>query len=97
MYVDGILQTMHDFLQGIISNVDGAIVFEWDTFLIERSEEVRSGENNILVMNGYAVHLHFRKLDPLYKTRVICVALPSPTSLILQPLDVSVFYAYKSY
>ena len=50
-----------------------------------------------MTLDGYAAHVQFKTLYLLMSNRILVLLLPSHLSHVLQPLDVSVFSACKSY
>ena len=63
-------------------------------------ETAKLRENNqhlLLVMDGYGSHVQFRTLQLFKEINIFVIALPSHTSHVLQPLDVTIFGPYKSY
>lgn len=51
----------------------------------------------MLILDGYSGHIQYKFLNMMKEIRVVVIALPSQTSHVLQPLDVSVFGPYKNY
>ena len=51
----------------------------------------------LLSIDGYGSHVQFRTLQLFKESNIVVIALPSHTSYVLQPLDVTVFGPYKSY
>ena len=49
----------------------------------------------VLFFDGYRSHLSLEALRVLANARVLAVAIPSPSSHLLQPLDMSCFRPYK--
>ena len=77
---------------------DSAIVLDWAKNVLEETRDLRKrGQYLLLILDGYSAHIQFNTLSLFRQNRVIVVALPAHSSHRLQPLDVSVFSAYKSY
>ena len=77
---------------------DSAIVYDWAKNFLDETRELRKrGQYLMTILDGYSAHIQFNALNLFHQNRVIVVALPALSSHRLQPLDVSVFAAYKSY
>lgn len=98
----GAIKTPADFLpqgaQGFHRTpawVDGAIMMgSVDSYLAQTVELLRMG-NTMTVFDGYSSHVALRVLARFAENVVIICALPSHTSRLTQPLDVSVFCPMK--
>ena len=102
--VRGTLQTVHNFLppcyfyQREVPGVDSDIIFDWAKKFVRETAHLRSkSEYLLLVIDAFAGHVQFRTLNYFKENRVVVLAMPAHSSHRLQPLDVSVFSAYKSY
>lgn len=72
--------------------IDSAIIYMWaEGFLYETKHLRENGQKLLLVLDGYGSHVQFKTLQLLKENGVIIIALPSHTSHVLQPWDVSVF------
>lgn len=56
-----------------------------------------NGEWRILIYDGFESHLHLKLVEFCLDNRIIAFFLPAHTSHVLQPLDVRVFSARKTY
>ena len=102
--VRGQVQTVQQFLpkcyfyQREMPGVDSRIIYDWAQKFLEDTAELRKKSQYILLLtDGYGAHVQFNTLQLMKENRVIVIAMPAHTSHRLQPLDVSVFSAYKSY
>ncbi len=69
-----------------------------DFFLKHTEEERSNGQWVLLLMDGYGPHtMNPQVLQKMADNRVHAVCLPSHTSHLLQPLDVSCFRPSKQY
>lgn len=102
--VNGKHETLYDSLPDCYiyyketAAANSEIILDWaEKFLIE-TESIRSeGKHLLLILDGYSGHLQYKFLNLMKKNRVVVIALPSHTSHVLQPLDVTVFGPYKNY
>ena len=77
---------------------DLSLVYDWaENFLNETRELRKRRQYLMLILDGYSAHIQFNTLNLFRQNRVIVVSLPAHSSHRLQPLDISVFSAYKSY
>lgn len=102
--VNGRKETLHDFLMKCYlyynetSAANSSIILDWAHHFVDEVNQIRNdSEYMVLVLDGYGAHVQFEFLQYLRDNRIIVIALPSHTSHVLQPLDVSVFGPYKSY
>lgn len=102
--VQGTYESQHRYLQRChlyhcdIAGVDSEIFFEAMKLFVQETEELRGGENKLLlIISGYAAHVQYSVIKFLKENGIVVIGLLAHTSHVLQPLDVSVFSAYKSY
>ena len=102
--VKGQGQTLHNVWMDCLlyhrdpPGADSEIVFDWAKSFVKETESLRRNKQHLLlILDGYSAHLQFRTLDLFRKNNIITIALPSHSSHELQPLDVTVFGAFKSY
>ena len=73
-------------------------MLDWAKGFIEETVDLRrNNQKLLLILDGYGSHVQFSFLNALRESGIIVVALPSHTSHVLQPLDVSVFSSFKSF
>ena len=81
-----------------VPGADIPIVYDWAKGFIRETEHRRANNQHLLLtLDGYSAHVQFCTLNLLRENRIIVIALTSHTSHALQPLDVTVFGAYKSF
>ena len=97
------IQTVHSFLppsyfyQRNSAGVDSTIFKSWAEPFLEETAALRSNDKHIaLIFDGYSSHIQLDVLQLFQDNRVHAVALPSHSSHVLQPLDVTVFSPFKS-
>lgn len=102
--VNGRFETLSDVLMpsylyhNDTSAANSEIIYDWGMKFIEETKELRSnGDHMILILDGYGAHIQFPFLQMMKENRIVVIALPSHTSHVLQPLDLTVFAAYKSF
>lgn len=100
----GKLETLHSVLMDCylfyrpMPGADSAIVRNWATKFVQETDSLRQGGKwLLLVLDGYSAHIQHSFLDFMKQNRIVVIALPAHTSHELQPLDVTVFGAYKSF
>lgn len=107
--VNGNIQTLHSFfaLGAYIhhrdpAGVDSDIFFTWAKDIIKEIEHLRTSFSSgyahpklLLIVDCYA-GVQYRTLRVLKENGIIVVGLPSHTSHVLQPLDVTVFGPFKN-
>lgn len=70
---------------------------DWAFVFVEENKKVRkNGNYMLLILHVYVSYLQFYILQLMQENNMVFVALPSHTFHVLQPLDMTVFAAYKS-
>ena len=81
-----------------VPGADSTIIFNRARGFIEETSQLRKNKNDlVLLLDGYTGHILYRTLKLFRDNRVLVVALPSQSTHELQPLDVTVLGAYKSF
>ena len=79
-----------------VAGVDSNNLAEWAKAIVKENEYKLSQGKILLLMDGYRSHMRYKTLRFLHSANVIAYALPAHTSGVTQPLDVSIFGAFKS-
>lgn len=80
------------------SAANSEIIYDWGKKFVEETQYIREdGKYMLLILDGYGAHIQYPFLKYMRDNRVVVIALPAHTSHVLQPLDVTVFNAYKSF
>jgi tRNA splicing ligase len=80
-----------------VAGVDSLNFTRWAAdFIAEVCDLTKNGRKVLLTYDGYRSHLCFKALSILRDGGVISYELPAHTSGKTQPLDVSIFSAFKS-
>jgi len=77
------------------AGVDSEIMLDWARSYLKETEELRRTGKTMVIFDGYASHLSLRVLNLFRDACVIVYALPSHSSHLTQPLDVTVFGPMK--
>lgn len=84
--------------QNETSAAKSEIIYNWGLKFVKETKKVRAGgKNMVLVLDGYGGHIQYPFLQLMKDNRIVVIALPAHTSHVLQPLDITVFAAYKSF
>jgi len=70
-------------------------MLDWARSYLKETEEVRRTGKTMVIFDGFAIHLSLRVLHLLPDAGVIVYALPSHSSPLTHPLDVTVFGPMK--
>ena len=75
---------------------DNKLCMEWmkECFEPYTRSQLR-GEYRLLIVDGHASHVSTEFITFTQKHKIICLCLPSPSTYLLQPLNVSVFGPLK--
>ena len=80
------------------AGVDSATFYDWaKEFVFELDRYRPSGQNVLLVYDGYKCHIQYRVLKMFRENGIYVISLPAHTSHVLQPLDQSVFGPFKDH
>lgn len=103
--VDGSILTVNDVIMpGTLlcmregrASVDKHIFFKWAEIFIRETEALRKELGTIVLhMDCFRGHVQYKALHMLQQANIVVQGLPAHASHELQPLDVSVFAAFKS-
>lgn len=66
-------------------------------FVVESERDRQDSTLMILLLDGYRGHIQFDFLNYMKENRIVVIAVPTHTSHVLQPLDVTVLGPCKNY
>ena len=79
-----------------IAVIDTDVFYSWSLNFFKKTENLRRNNRELLlIMDLYAAHMKLKKLKLLRNNNVLFIVIPSHTSHVLQPLDISVFGSLK--
>ena len=79
-----------------VASVHNDVFYKWSQKFVEETTHIRkNGKRLMLVCDGYGSHVRYKTLKVVKNNGMICVGLLAQTSRAFQPINFSVFRAFK--